>query len=633
MRSKQGIFGGKKEPNYQSAWTLYEQGLAFKRSIGLNDTVRVNENFYIGKQWEGVEANGLPTPQFNFLKRVVGFIVATITTDNVKVTASVLASTEKTGELTEPVRIVNEEFEALMERNRIPAMLREFARNAAVDGDSCLYSYWDGDEETGQDSKGAVKTELIENTRVFFGNPNDRRVQSQPWIMISSREICREARKRADENGFADWGGIGPDEDERGIDNAKNTDDKTTVLLTMWRDEETGHIWAFESTRNSGVRKPWDTGLTLYPICWLNWDYVQDCYHGQAMLTGLIPNQIFVNKIWAASMLSFLKTAYPKVIFDRTRVKQWDNRVGAAIGISGGDVNTVAKVMEPATISPQISQFIQLAVEQTEQSLGATSVALGDTRPDNTSAIIALQRAASTPTELTKQNLYQCVEDLFRIYLEFMGEYYGKRRVDMEPTEKEREAAERAGKELPDETQKDFDFSLLKKHPMILKLDVGASSYYSEIASMQTLDNLLKSGHISALQYLERIPDGYIPGRRALIAELKAAAGQGAPGGKEKAEIPGGMKGKAPKPSPEAMAAALGGAPGGAGLPDLKGAPAAPGMPGLNGAPPIPPLTPMSGVAGMQAAPPLMPGQAPTMLAAPMGPAPLQMMGKGAMPG
>ena len=61
---------------------------------------------------------------------------------------------------------------------------------------------------------------------------------------------------------------------------------------------------------------------------------------------------------------------------------------------------------------------------------------------------------------------------------------------------------------------------------MTLKLDVGASSYYSEIASMQTLDNLLMNGHITATQYLERIPDGYIPARRALINELKTAQAQ-----------------------------------------------------------------------------------------------------------
>ena len=74
---------------------------------------------------------------------------------------------------------------------------------------------------------------------------------------------------------------------------------------------------------------------------------------------------------------------------------------------------------------------------------------------------------------------------------------------------------------------------------MTLKLDVGASSYYSEIAAMQTLDNLLSGGHITALQYLERIPDGYVPARRALINEMKAAQEKGALGEAERAATQG----------------------------------------------------------------------------------------------
>ena len=48
----------------ESVWKEYEKGLAFKAQIGLFETVRVNENFFIGKQWEGVASNGLPTPVF-----------------------------------------------------------------------------------------------------------------------------------------------------------------------------------------------------------------------------------------------------------------------------------------------------------------------------------------------------------------------------------------------------------------------------------------------------------------------------------------------------------------------------------------------------------------------------------------
>lgn len=510
-----------KLPDCGTAWKLYERGLDFNSSINLEDTVRVNENFFIGKQWEGVISNGLPTPVFNFLKRVCCFTVATITSDNIKVNASPLSATPNTTSLVEPVRIINEELDALTELNNIPSLMREFARNAAVDGDGCLYTWWDPDAETGQDAKGCIRTEIVENLRVHFGNPNDRDVQSQPWIILERREIISAAQAEAKENGFETWRNIGGDGDNTNPDAAKETTDKVTTILLFWRDTKTRHIWAYKCARGSSIREPWDLGIKLYPISWLNWDYIQDCFHGQAMITGLIPNQIFVNKLWAMSQLSLMTTAFPKVVYDATRVGKWDNRIGAAIGIQGGDVNNVAKIIDPASISPQISQFIQLAVEETEQSLGATSVALGDTRPDNTSAIIALQRAASTPSEITKQNLYKSIEDLYRIYIEFMGEYYGKRYVDMTTPEEVRQVYDFIGQETPAEIPMQFDFSRLKDMPMHIKLDIGASSYYSEIASIQTLDNLLKMGKIDTIQYLERIPDGYIPGRRELINELK----------------------------------------------------------------------------------------------------------------
>lgn len=510
-----------KLPDCGTAWKLYERGLDFNSSINLEDTVRVNENFFIGKQWEGVISNGLPTPVFNFLKRVCCFTVATITSDNIKVNAVPLSATPNTTSLVEPVRIINEELDALTELNNIPSLMREFARNAAVDGDGCLYTWWDPDAETGQDAKGCIRTEIVENLRVHFGNPNDRDVQSQPWIILERREIISAAQAEAKENGFETWRNIGGDGDNTNPDAAKETTDKVTTILLFWRDTKTRHIWAYKCARGSSIREPWDLGINLYPISWLNWDYIQDCFHGQAMITGLIPNQIFVNKLWAMSQLSLMTTAFPKVVYDATRVGKWDNRIGAAIGIQGGDVNNVAKIIDPASISPQISQFIQLAVEETEQSLGATSVALGDTRPDNTSAIIALQRAASTPSEITKQNLYRSIEDLYRIYIEFMGEYYGKRYVDMTTPEEVRQVYDFIGQETPAEIPMQFDFSQLKDMPMHIKLDIGASSYYSEIASIQTLDNLLKMGKIDTVQYLERIPDGYIPGRRELINELK----------------------------------------------------------------------------------------------------------------
>ena len=57
--------------------------------------------------------------------------------------------------------------------------------------------------------------------------------------------------------------------------------------------------------------------------------------------------------------------------------------------------------------------------------------------------------------------------------------------------------------------------------PLSIKLDVGGSAYWSEIAQINTLDNLLTQGKISVIDYLERVPNGYISDQQQLIETLK----------------------------------------------------------------------------------------------------------------
>ena len=532
MREDQDLllFGDSDKPDRIKGWKLYEDGLEFNNRFGLDKIVKSNEDFYVGKQWEGVVSNGLPTPVFNYLKRVIGFIVSSITSDRITVLASQMAAAGiQDKEYAERmIAVVNQEFQSLAERNNIPRLARELARNAAVDGDGCMYSYWDADVRTGimvdgTEITGAIKKEILENDRVFFGNPQDRDVQTQPYIIISTREFVRDVKKRAKENGSKEWQDVQPDEQIRNVDVKEYQigTNKVTSLLLLYRNDETDTIWAYEFTKTAEVREPWDTGCHLYPISWLNWDMVKDSYHGQAMMTGLIPNQIFVNKMWAMIQLSSMRSAFGKTIYDKTRIGRWDNAVGAAIPVTG-NVDNVAKIIDPAPISPQISELVQLAVEMSEQNMGATAVAMGDTRPDNTSAIIALQRASNTPHELTKQNLYDCIEDSFRIDLDLMTAYYGERPVLVAPTVMEADAYRFAGQVVPETVTVMFDFSQLADHPFTLKLDVGASTYWSETASIQTMDNLLMNGRILTSEYLDRLPEDFIPKKGELIAAVRA---------------------------------------------------------------------------------------------------------------
>jgi len=55
-----------------------------------------------------------------------------------------------------------------------------------------------------------------------------------------------------------------------------------------------------------------------------------------------------------------------------------------------------------------------------------------------------------------------------------------------------------------------------------LKVEVGASSYWSELASIETLDRLLQQEAITFKQYLERIPVGLITQKESLLQDIKS---------------------------------------------------------------------------------------------------------------
>lgn len=502
-----------KELTPESIYQEYQAGIDFNSQLNLVNNVDNNENFYIGKQWEGVQSNGLPTPIFNFIKRIVNFQISSTSTDNLKIYASPIPSSgvAPMQEVEQVCNLLNAQFAAIWENTSAARKTREFMRDAAVRSDGCLYSWFDPDMDIGDGNKGGIRLEVLENTRVFFGNPTDRNIQTQPYLIVEKRVLLEDARRLADEFD-GDPGMIQPDTDSTNNRFDQMSGNKTTLLYRFAKDPKSGTIHASISTKDCWIRKEWDTGQTLYPIVWMSWDHVPGCYHGMGLVDGLIPNQVFVNRMFAMVYLSLMTTAYPKIIYDKTRIKSWNAAVGAAIGVNGGDINAVAKTMDPATISPQVSQFIQLTVDMTKELMGATDAALGSTRPDNTSAIIALQKASTIPTEVVKQNFFQCVEDMARIWADLMRTYYGVRAVGM--TVMETELGPVGEKEI-------FDFSTMDSNPIYIKLDVGGSAYWSEIAQIQTLDNLLMQGKISTSEYVRRLPSGYINMQQELVAVLE----------------------------------------------------------------------------------------------------------------
>ena len=159
-------------------------------------------------------------------------------------------------------------------------------------------------------------------------------------------------------------------------------------------------------------------------------------------------------------------------------------------------------------MSNQIIQAIELAMQYTKETLGVGDASLGNVTMNNATAIIAIQKSAAVPLENVKAAFYEFVKDCGRIIIDMMGTYYGTRPVVITGPMNER-------------TVEDFNFDTLKGMWLHIKTDVGNASYFSEVASVQTLDNLLHNGFIEFVEYLKRIPDEIIPNKQELINSIE----------------------------------------------------------------------------------------------------------------
>lgn len=485
----------------QSIWQLYERGVEYNQSesVMLYERVQQNENFFIGKQWEGLNAPDLEKPVLNFLKRVVTYFISMLVSDDISVSIDPFIQSESD----QSTIILAEEIKRVIERTKAKALHRDMLRNAAVDGDGCFYLRFDPEMTTGQTAKGEIVIENIDNTNVIFGNPYTSDVQRQPYIIIVKREITELLKERARRMGCKEADSIQPDsasDKYAGEQEAPNA--LTTVLITLFKNN--GTIRYVESTVDVIIKPETDTGCKLYPVAYMSWEKIKNSYHGQSPITGLIPNQIAVNRLLAMAIHSVKSTAFPKILYDVGKIDKWTNRVGEAIAVNGNPNEAIASSFRSMDMSAQVVQMIDSIINWTKDLMGASDAALGSVKPDNTSAIIAVQQASAVPLELQRLAFFQFVEDYVRIIIDIICSYYGVRMVSFEGV------------------QDYYNFSSVDYDALNINVEVGKAAYWNELMQLQTLDNLFNKGIIQdAILYLEQIPDGYIKNKQELIEHLK----------------------------------------------------------------------------------------------------------------
>ena len=544
----------------KKVWEDYEKGRQYNESIGLYEAVQQCEDFYIGDQWKNCKAGDLDLPVINILKRVVNFFVSNLVSDDIGIHLEKFPDIDGDKPTMD---MLETQLDKIMEQTALKKLLRRFLRDAAVKGDGCVHLYFDvedTDSVVEGDTPGAIKAERVPNYRVLFGNPQIAEVEAQPWVIIEYRKTLQQVREEAKEAGIAEWESIQPDEGEKGI-NTEHEHGKVTVLRRYWREKSTKTIWAMDICKQCILSPAHDTGYSLYPVVWMPWEEVENSYHGMSAVKALIPNQIFINKEYAMAMQHVKLLAFPKIAYNKAMLPNgYSNRVGEAIPVNGDPNMAVAQGIKAPDMSGQVMAMIQQTISDTRDTMGASDASLGNVKPDNTSAIIATQKATSMPLELNRLAFNDSVENIVRICLDMMGVCYGVRQVIMSvEVPGEPSIDPMTGAMVPGEPQEvrqpvAFDFGTVKGLGLQLNVDIGESSYWSEIMQVQTLDSLVAHGIINdPVAYLDAIPDGYIKNKAELLKSVKKSMGMAAP-------APGGMTpGGVPTPQGVSLPASMGG--------------------------------------------------------------------------
>lgn len=506
-------------------WNEYQKGVEYLYNLdNFFEKIRINEHFWDGKQWEGLEGKNMPKPVFNVLQRAGKFMVSTIGSNDIAVNIVPFTTLADDIERTVPI---SKEIEHIIEVARMKEASKHVIRNAFVDGSGYMMQFFDPEVETGQPAKGAIKNQVIDNTSVFFGNPFSNDLQGQPWIIVALRQDINQVRQEAMDLGMskADAMSIAPDNEGLQV-NEEIATNLVTVLLKFYKkkveyteesvdiDPVTGEmiktyetkqkttVWFTKTTETMVIKEPTDLGYRRYPLACFGWDVIKNSYMYSSPMTAVIPNQVFINKCFAIAQMYGLQSAFPKIIFDKNKV-QIDEFMNSISPQAVAGIDIAGKFIDFIKIPDFSNNIIELAKEtiaQTKDMLGVTDASLGNVRPDNTSAIIALQESSAVPLEIQKQNFFVFWEDVVRNIIEIISSDYGVREVM-----------------TSDNELAVIDFSMLKNLNYNLDVEIGNGAQFSEIAQINTLDKLVQAGYIDAGTYIDVVPSKYIPQKSKLL--------------------------------------------------------------------------------------------------------------------
>ena len=482
-------------------WGLYERGRNYHRQTGVYVDTDRNYRMYNGNQWEGAKLGDVEPVQKNFIKPIVKYKISVIHDNLYAINYSSMnfENREFHKEAERYCDLLNGYASRVWERDKMDFKGRRVTKDAAINDEGIVYV--DFDQE-----KMLPVNEIVKKNDIYYGNENDDDIQAQPYILIRKRmpvvnavELALSKGLSADKVDYI----IGDNDtfEESGEAAKIELDNMVTIVYKMYKQNGTVHFSI--SSRWVEIAKDIDTGLKLYPVAHFNWEEKEGSARGEGEVRYLIPNQIEVNRTEVRRVLTVKYQAYPQKVVDVSKVAnpQALNTVGGTIRTNGQPVDDVKKIVgtiEPAQMSPDVVKLQEDLINVTRDLAGAGDTATGQVNPESASgrAILAVQQASQAPMTEQKESYKNFIEDLARIWLEYLI-VYSDGGVQMEEEQTDPNTGEKYTQLVT------VPQSALEQLQATVKIDVTPKGVYDKFAQEQTIENLLIQGFFNAQRVSE----------------------------------------------------------------------------------------------------------------------------------
>lgn len=528
----------------------YRESLNYMQQMGFTTDWPMYERFKAGDQWPKPteRTKSLPRPVFNIIKYIMNHKVSSVMNENVKMlfspqefldTTSIddPATAEKATQSQKAGELFTRYSDTTWENIKQDELNEESLESASSCGTGIWHYYWDTSKKGGLTKPwvGEMAGEVLDPINVFFGNPQQRKVQKQPWIIISSREMLSEVKEQAKADGLSaekvELITADKDVQNERYDRAQVELDegaKVTVLTKYFK--KGGKIYFEKEASGQTIKKAVDTGFELYPIVVIQWERRKKSIHGVGDAEGIIPNQKAINGLMAMQLLSVQLTGWPKMVYNPNYIdaKSINNDPSQAIPDQSPPGQRSIDYLTPGSISPHANGLVEAFMDYTKQLSSAQDAATGDMSKGNlnATAIMLLQKAAGVPIESIKKRFYRAMEDVGRVWEQFWKvKYNTTRRINLQDDDGEDYSTEFRGS----------DFAGVDLN---LKIDIGPASSFSEELMMASLDKLYDKQAIDLEDYLEYAPKNVIPFKDRLLKKVREAKEQQAQLEAQAAQMP-----------------------------------------------------------------------------------------------